>query len=278
VHARGGRIFSQLWHVGRVSNVALQPGGLAPVAPSAIRANARTWVGGSFVATSEPRALALAEIPAVIDKYRRGAANAIAAGFDGIELHGANGYLIDQFLRDGSNQRRDAYGGTVENRVRFLCEVAGAVAAEIGGDRLGLRLSPVTPANGAFDSDPVPLFFHAVERLNAFRPAYLHVIEGETRGARDYGPKVDYLQLRRSFVGAYIGNNGYDFELASKAVEEKSADLVAFGRPYVANPDLVERFARGAALNAPDVETFYGGDDRGYLDYPTLDNAAAATA
>ncbi|WP_039371339.1 alkene reductase [Pandoraea fibrosis] len=272
VHERGGRIFLQLWHVGRVSNVALQPGGVAPVAPSAIQAQARTWVAGDFVATSPPRALTLEEIPDVVAKYRRAAANAIAAGFDGVELHGANGYLIDQFLRDGSNHRTDAYGGSIENRVRFLREVAQAVADEIGGDRLGVRLSPVTPANGAFDSDPLPLFFHAVETLNTVAPAYLHVIEGETRGARDFGPALDYRKIRQAFRGAYIGNNGYDFGLAERAVGDGATDLVAFGRAYIANPDLVERYAHGAPLNEPHVPSFYGGDDAGYTDYPQMDD------
>lgn len=273
VHGRGGRIFLQLWHVGRVSNVLLQPGGKAPVAPSAIRAKAKTWVEGEFRDTSEPRALAREEIAGIVASYRQAAANAIRAGFDGVELHGANGYLIDQFLRDGSNHRTDDYGGSIDNRTRFLYEVAAGVAAEIGADRMGVRLSPVTPANGAFDSDPIPLFFRAVERLNEVRPAFLHVIEGETRGARDYGPPLDYLELRRSFDGAYMANNGYDFAMASEAVAGGKADLVAFGRSFIANPDLVERFARNEGLNAPDVETFYGGGDKGYIDYPALELA-----
>lgn len=215
VHSRGGRIFLQMWHVGRVSNVLIQPGGAAPVAPSAIRAEARTWIAGDFRPTSEPRALELDEIPGVVADFARSARNAMLAGFDGVELHGANGYLIDQFLRDGSNQRTDRYGGSIENRVRFMCEVVDAVCAAIGASRVGIRLSPVTPSNGAFDSDPVPLFFHAVNSLNAFDLAYLHVIEGETRGARDYNGSLDYAQIRAAFRGTYVANNGYSPELAS---------------------------------------------------------------
>lgn len=268
VHYGGGRIFLQMWHTGRVSNVLVQPGGKAPVAPSAIRAEARTWVDGSFRPTSEPSALEAADIAAIVRTFADAAEKAVDAGFDGVELHGANGYLIDQFLRDGSNRRTDGYGGSIDNRIRFLAEVVEAAAARIGSDRVGVRLSPVTPASGAFDSDPVPLFFRAVERLNDYAPVYLHVIEGATRGPRSYGPAIDWAELRRTFRGVYIANNGYDGALAASRIAEGAADLVSFGRPYIANPDLVERLREGTALAIPDEATFYGGDGRGYTDYP----------
>lgn len=275
VHQRGGRIFLQLWHVGRVSNTLIQPGGKAPVAPSAIRAEARTWIAGEFLPTSQPVALDIDAIPAIVEAHAQGARNALAAGFDGVELHGANGYLIDQFLRDGSNQRTDAYGGSITNRVRFMCEVVDAVTRAVGSGKVGIRLSPVTPSNGAFDSDPVPLFYHAVESLNPFNLAYLHVIEGETRGDRNYNGAVDYAKLRRSFRGAYMANNGYTRELAAERISAGYADLVSFGRSFLANPDLVERFRQGLDLNLPENATFYGGDRRGYTDYPFAAGAAA---
>jgi N-ethylmaleimide reductase len=270
VHARGGRIFIQLWHVGRVSHTSLQPNGGKPVAPSAIRAKGKTFVGGAFTDISEPRALELAEIPGIIDSFKRAAANAVAAGFDGVELHGANGYLLDQFAKDGTNKRTDAYGGSIENRARLMLEVAKAVAAEAGAERTGIRISPVTPANDISDSNPQPLFDHIVDRLNALKLVYIHVIEGATGGPRDVAP-FDYGSLRQRFNGAYIANNGFDFELANKVLSANQADLIAFGKLFLANPDLVERLKRNAPLNAPDKATFYGGGAEGYTDYPTLE-------
>ncbi len=270
VHAKGGRMFLQLWHVGRVSHVSLQPGGQAPVAPSAIRANTKTFVGGAFLETSPPRALRLDEIPGVIAGFRRGAANATAAGFDGVELHGANGYLLDQFLRDGTNQRDDAYGGSIENRSRLLLETLAAVIAEVGAERTGVRLSPVTPSNDMTDSDPMTLFSHVVERIDAMAPVYIHVVEGATGGDRRFGAPIDYDVLRGKFRGTYIANNGYDLATATAAVTNGHADLVAFGKPFLANPDLVERLRRAAPLNEPDKATFYGGSAKGYTDYPAL--------
>lgn len=269
VHRRGGRIFLQIWHTGRVSNVLVQPDARAPVAPSAIRAEAKTWIDGAFRPTSEPRELDVSKIAEIVRTFADAAEKAIDAGFDGIELHGANGYLIDQFLRDGSNQRTDRYGGSIENRTRFLLEVVEASCSRIGADRVGIRLSPVTPANDAFDSDPVALFFHAVERLNAFALAYLHIVEGATRGPRLYGPPLDWAQLRRAFKGVYMANNGYTASLAATRIAEKDADLVSFGRPFIANPDLVERIRHGHVIAQPDEATFYGGDSRGYTDYPS---------
>ena len=269
VHARGGRIFLQLWHVGRISHTSLQLNGGAPVAPSAIRAKGKTFVGGTITDISEPRELELSEIPGIVESFRRGAANAIAAEFDGVEIHGANGYLLDQFAKNGANKRTDAYGGSIENRARLMLEVGKAVTAEAGAERTGIRISPVTPANDISDSDPQPLFDYIVDHLNTLKLAYIHVIEGATGGARDIAP-FDYTSLRGRFKGAYIANNGYDLELANRVLAANEADLIAFGKLFIANPDLVERFKRGAPLNAPDKATFYGGGARGYTDYPAL--------
>jgi N-ethylmaleimide reductase len=275
VHERGGKIFIQIWHVGRISHSSLQPGGGKPVAPSAIRANGKTFVAGTFTDISEPRALELSEIPGIIDDFRRGTVNALAAGFDGVEIHGANGYLLDQFAKDGANKRDDLYGGAIPNRARLMLEVAAAVVSEAGAERTGIRLSPVTPANDISDSKPQPLFEHIVDQLNALKLTYIHVIEGATGGPRNNAP-FDYASLRRRFDGAYIANNGYDFELATKVLAEGAADLIAFGKPFISNPDLVERLKKGAALNEWDKATFYGGGAKGYTDYPTLEAAQAA--
>jgi N-ethylmaleimide reductase len=275
VHEKGGRIFIQLWHVGRISHTSLQPNGGAPVAPSAIRAKGKTFVGDAFVEISEPRALELSEIPDIIDDFKRATANALEAGFDGVEIHGANGYLLDQFAKDGTNKRTDAYGGGIENRAKLMLEVSKAVAIEAGANRTGIRISPVTPANDISDSNPQPLFDHIVDGLNALKLAYLHVVEGATGGPRDYAP-FDYASLRKRFAGAYVANNGYDFELATKSLAAGAADLIAFGKPFISNPDLVERLKKGAALNGWDKATFYGGGAKGYTDYPTLAAAEAA--
>lgn len=268
VHEKGGKIFLQLWHVGRISHVDLQPGKADPVAPSAIRANTKTFVNGNFAETSGPRALRPDEIPGIVDGFRRGAANAMAAGFDGVEVHGANGYLLDQFTRDGSNKREDAYGGSIRNRSRLLLEVSAAVAAEIGSARTGIRLSPVSPSNDISDSDPQPLFNHIAERLDAIGLVYMHVIEGATGGARDIA--FDYAALRQRYRGTYIANNGYTPALASEAVDDKRADLVCFGRPFIANPDLVARLRNGLPLAEIDKATLYGGGAKGYTDYPAV--------
>ena len=275
VHAKGGRIYIQLWHVGRVSHTALQPNGGAPVAPSAIRAETKTFVNNGFAETSEPRALELSEIPGLIEDYRRAAANAIRAGFDGVEIHGANGYLIDQFLRDGANKRTDAYGGSIANRAHFLLEVVDAVVGEIGAQRTGLRLSPVAPANGLTDSDPQPLFNYVFDELEKRHLVYIHVVEGATQGPRDINPNFSFEELRVRYSGAWMVNNGYDLSLARTAVAEGKADLVAFGRAFISNPDLVERLRRGAPLNELDRATLYGGGAAGYTDYPTLADEAA---
>lgn len=283
VHAAGGKIVVQLWHVGRVSHTSLQPDGAAPVAPSAITAKTKTYLinadgSGSFAPTSEPRALDIAELPGIVEDYRRAARAAIEAGFDGVEIHAANGYLIDQFLRSGSNHRTDAYGGSIENRARLLVEVVEAIATEIGAGRTGIRISPVTPANDSSDPDPQPLFNHVVEQLARWPLAFVHVVEGATGGARDFqqGDRpFDYSALRAAYTkaggkGAWILNNGYTRELAEAAVADGRADLVAFGKAFIANPDLVVRLREKAPLNEWDNTTFYGGGEKGYIDYPTL--------
>jgi N-ethylmaleimide reductase len=273
VHAKGGHIFLQLWHVGRVSHVDLQPNWQAPVAPSAVRAETKTFVNNSFVDVSEPRALELGEIAAIVDDFRRGAANAIAAGFDGVEVHGANGYLLDQFSKDGANKRNDAYGGSIENRARLTLEVTAAVAGEVGANRTGVRISPVSPANGVFATDPQAQFNYIVEKLDELGIAYLHVVEGATGGPRDVA-SFDFAALRRKFKNTYLANNGYDLDLATARLNQGLADLFAFGRPFIANPDLVERLKIGAPLASFNPATLYGGGSAGYTDYPAISGAA----
>ncbi|KAA8553995.1 MULTISPECIES: alkene reductase [Pseudomonas] len=269
VHAKGGRIFLQLWHVGRVSHIDLQENGVAPVAPSAIQAATKTFVNNSFMDVSEPRALELDELPGIVSDFRQAAANAIAAGFDGVEIHGANGYLLDQFVKDGANVRTDAYGGSIENRARLLLEVTAAVVDEIGADRTGIRISPVSPTNGVSSSDPQAQFDYIVDQLDALGIVYLHVVEGATGGPRDVAP-FDFDSLRRRFKNTYIANNGYDVDLATSRLTEDKADLFAFGRPFIANPDLVERLKTAAPLASFDPTTLFGGGAEGYIDYPAL--------
>lgn len=283
VHSAGGKIVTQLWHVGRISHVSLQPEGGKPVAPSAIQANAKTYIkdenGGQFVETSEPRALQTDEIPGIVEDYARAARSAVdEAGFDGIELHGANGYLLDQFLRSGSNKRTDAYGGSIENRARLLFEVVDAVTAEIGAGRVGIRLSPVTPANDASDPDPQSLFNHVAAGLASRGLAYVHIIEGATGGERDFSQgetAFDYTAFKAAYrdgggEGAWLVNNGYDGALAKEAVSSGRADAVVFGRLFIANPDLVRRLRDDLPFNEPRRKTFYGGGAEGYIDYPAV--------
>ncbi|PPJ41277.1 MULTISPECIES: alkene reductase [unclassified Pseudoxanthomonas] len=222
VHARGGRIFAQLWHVGRVSHVDLL-GGAAPVAPSAIRAQTKTFVNNGFADVSEPRALDIDELPGILDDFRQAAANAIAAGFDGVEIHGANGYLLEQFIKDGANQRTDAYGGSIENRARLLLDVTAAVVEQIGADRTGVRISPVSPAGAIYCSDPQPQYDYIVEQLDALGVVYLHVVEGATGGPREVAP-FDFDGLRRRFSRTYLANNGYDLLLGRSASVRKQSD------------------------------------------------------
>ena len=280
VHAQGGKIVVQLWHVGRISHVSLQPNGQAPVSSTARRAIGKTFTAQGFEDVSEPRALRLDELPRIVAEYRQAARNAMAAGFDGVEVHGANGYLLEQFLRDSINDRNDAYGGSKENRARLLLEVMNAIAAEIGGARTGLRLSPVTPVNDAKqDSDAQGLYNFVVEQLAPLKLAFMHVIEGATGGPRDVAP-FDYAALRSRFKhgnehGAWMVNNGYTGTMAVDALARGEVDLVAFGKPFISNPDLVQRLRIDAPLATPNRDTLYGGGAAGYTDYPPLELAPA---
>jgi N-ethylmaleimide reductase len=273
VHAATGRIFVQLWHVGRISHTSLQMNDAAPVAPSAILAKTKTYVESGFVDVSMPRALAASEIPGIVSDFGSAALNAKTAGFDGIEIHGANGYLIDQFLKNGPNHRSDNYGGSVENRARFGLEVVDAIVKVYPKNRIGIRLSPVSPANDAVTSDPNQVFGYFVSELAKRGIAYIHVIEGSTGGPRD-DIAFNFGALRKAFSGAYIANNGYDRDLAIKDISSGNADLIAFGKAFIANPDLVERLRLDAPLSMPNSNTFYGGDAEGYTDYPTMLKAA----
>ena len=263
VHRKGGRIFLQLWHVGRISHPSLQPDGQLPVAPSALKPAGNAMTAQGFVPFVEPRALALDEIPGIIATYRQAAINAKEAGFDGVEVHGANGYLLDQFLRDGTNKREDAYGGSVENRARLLLEVVGVVSTVFGAARVGVRLSPINPFNDIQDSDPQATFDYVATQLGSRGLAYLHVFQAGTE-------PFDWQRLRKAFGGTFVVNGGYDRAKAEAALEIGAASLVALGVPFLANPDLVERLKRNAPLNAPDPATFYVGGPKGYTDYPTL--------
>lgn len=267
VHAKGGKIFVQLWHVGRISHVDLQPNGASPVAPSAIRADTKTFVNNTFTEVSEPRALELYEIPAIISDFRQAAANAITAGFDGVEIHAANGYLLEQFIKDGANQRTDIYGGSIENRARLLLEVVEAIVSEIGANRTGVRISPVSPANGISCNEPQPQYNYITEQLNRLGIVYLHVVEGATGGPRDIAP-LDYPAIRNRFDQTYLANNGYDLELANAHLQSEEADLFAFGKLFISNPDLVERLKHGLPLANLNPATLYGGGAEGYTDYP----------
>ncbi|CAN7187300.1 alkene reductase [Acidovorax sp. LjRoot66] len=288
VHKAGGKIVTQLWHVGRISHNDLQPDGGAPVAPSALIAKSKTYLidratgKGSFAPTSQPRALDASELPGIVHSYAAAARNAVeTAGFDGVEIHGANGYLLDQFLKTGANQRTDDYGGSIENRARLLLEATRAAVDAVGGGKVGIRLSPVTPANDIVDEDPQPLFDYVIRQLAQLRLAYIHVIEGATGGPRELPDRpFDYAALKTAYreaggKGAWMVNNAYDAGLAEKVVADGTADIVAFGKLYIANPDLVERLRTKAPLNAWDQSTFYGGGEKGYTDYPTLAETAA---
>lgn len=270
VHQAGSRMFLQLWHCGRVSHPSLLPGGMAPAAPSAIKPAGEVMTYEGMRPYETPHALSLEEISGVIEQYRHASRCALEAGFDGVEIHAANGYLLDQFLRDGSNQRSDAYGGDIANRARLMLEVTEAVCEVWGADRVGIRLSPLQPFNDMRDSDPEATFSHAVDALNRFGLAYLHVTEMGSNAPGAAGPAFDLRKLRRIWRGIYIINGGYDRARGDAALAAGDADLVAFGVPFLANPDLPARFAQGAALNPADPATFYGGGAKGYTDYPSL--------
>lgn len=270
VHAEGGRIVVQLWHVGRISHTSLLPGGASPVSSTATPADAKTYLATGFEQVSPPRALALDEIPSIVADYAHATQCALDAGFDGVEIHAANNYLIEQFLRDSVNDRTDAYGGSIANRCRLLAEVLDAVVSVAGAGRTGIRLSPTTPSNGAaLDSDPTALYGHVADLIAARGLAFAHVIEGQTGGPRDFAP-FDFAALRARLQVPYIANNGYTRETALAAVSEGHADAVAFGKAFIANPDLGLRLQRSAPLNPLDTSRLYGGGAQGYVDYPPL--------
>ncbi len=276
VHARGGRIVMQLWHVGRQSHPDLQPGRQAPVAPSAIAAEGHAYATHGPVPFSEPRALERSEISAIVAEFGAAAARAKRAGFDGVEIHGANGYLPDQFLQDGTNRRTDDYGGSLENRARFLLEVTEAAIDAFGADRVGVRLSPSGTYGSMSDSDPQTTFGYAASRLDALGIAYLHIVEPRIKGTEliSQAEPVAAHHLRAFFPGTIIAAGGFDAESAEAILDTGDADAVAFGRAFIANPDLPERLRLGLALNGYDRATFYGGDARGYTDYPFHERAA----
>lgn len=268
VHDKGGKIVIQLWHVGRISHPSLLDGAL-PVAPSAIKPAGKAFTYQGLVDYVAPRALEVSELPAIVQDYVHATQCAMAAGFDGVEIHAANGYLLDQFLRDGSNHRTDAYGGSYENRARLLMEVTQAVVETIGSDKVGVRLSPVNPFNDMHDSEPQAMFEYVAKALNRFNLAYLHAVEGGIHGGGKADP-FDFVNFRKCFNNAYMANLGYDKSRGNVAIASGHADCVAYGVPFIANPDLVARFAQDAPLNEADSKTFYGGTEVGYTDYPTL--------
>ncbi len=274
VHEEGGLIFLQLWHVGRVSHPLLQPGGVLPVAPSAIIPKGEVLTPEGHKNHETPRVLDTDEIPGIVNDYKNAAINAIKAGFDGVEIHGANRYLPDQFLHDGSNNRTDRYGGNIQNRSRFILEIVDACCTAIDSEKVGIRLSPNGNYKDVFDSDPVALYDYLINELNGFDLAYLHVMES-------YSPLIPvekyakYLKVvtphyRKIYKGKLITNVKFDYESGNKIIKEGNADMVAFGKAYISNPDLVERFAKGAPLTPWDESTFYHGGEKGYIDYPFL--------
>jgi N-ethylmaleimide reductase len=270
VHAKGGKIVIQLWHVGRISHPTLLPDGALPVAPSAIKPAGKAFTYQGLVDYVEPRALDANELSSIVADYVHATKSALAAGFDGVEIHAANGYLLDQFLRDGTNQRTDQYGGSFENRARFLLEVTKAVVDVAGSDKVGVRISPVNPFNDMKDSNPQALFNFVTESLNQFNLAYLHVVEGGIHGGGIADP-FDFDALRKLFKGPYMANLAYDKARGNAVVASGHADVVAYGVPFIANPDLVERFRIDAPLNEADSSTFYGGTEKGYTDYPFIE-------
>ena len=268
VHAKGGKIVIQLWHVGRISHPTLL-NGATPVAPSPVKPAGKAFTFNGLVDYVEPRALDASELPGIVADYVQASKNAIKAGFDGVEIHSANGYLLDQFLRDGSNKRSDIYGGSIENRARFLMEVTKAVVDATGSDKVGLRLSPVNPFNDMKDSNPQAVFNYVTEQLNQFNLAYLHVVEGGIHGG-GVADAFDFDAMRKLCKSPYMANLSYDKVRGNAAIASGHADAVAYGVPFIANPDLVERFRQDAPLNEADSKSFYGGTEKGYTDYQTL--------
>lgn len=279
VHAKGARIFLQLFHAGRQSHQDLQPGGGAPLAPSALPFDGRSYTREGWQVASPARAMTLEDISVAVEEFREAARRALAAGFDGVEIHGANGYLVDQFLQDGSNQRTDNYGGSVENRARFLLEVTAAAASVVGADRVGVRLAPSGGFGGMFDSDPNATFSYAVSQLDTLGLAYLHVIEPRVAGGqtvKEDDGVVAARHFRTIFKGPIIAAGGFTAASAAEVIADGDADLVAFGRDFIANPDLPHRVKHQLPLNPYNRDTFYGGDHRGYIDYPFVTEATSA--
>lgn len=268
VHARGGKIVLQLWHAGRISHPSLLPNNVLPIAPAAIKPAGQIFTAQGMQDFITPRALAVEEIAGVVAEFVQAAQNALDAGFDGVELHAANGYLLDQFLRDSTNTRTDRYGGDPTNRARLLLEVVQNVVNEVGADRVGVRISPVNSFNDINDSNPQALFNYIAKALSVYGLAYLHVTEWGIDG--NNLSTFDFIKLRKNFNGPYIANFGYDKARANAALAAENADCVSFGALFIANPDLVERFSRDAPLNIADQNTFYGGSEEGYTDYPVL--------
>lgn len=267
VHQKNGHIFLQLWHVGRISHPSLQPEGGSPVSASAVKPEGESMTYDGFKPFETPRALRIDEIPGIVTQYAQAAKNSIEAGFDGVEIHAANGYLIDQFLRDGTNKRDDQYGGSLENRMRLLVEVTEAVVKAVGAGKVGVRLSPENTFNDISDSAPQATFNAVAAMLSRYNLAYLHVVEGDFVSGES---TLNYRQIKDHFGGVYMANAGYTLDRATKSIEAGDADMISFGSLYIANPDLVERFKKKAPLNEPDQETYYGGDSKGYTDYPYL--------
>lgn len=274
VHQAGGRIFAQLWHVGRISHPDLQSDGQLPVSASAIKPDGMAFTEQGFKPHVTPRALETEELPGIVQDYRHAAVCAQRAGFDGVEIHSANGYLLEQFIRDSTNKRTDAYGGSVANRIRLVLEVAASVIEVWGADRVGIRLSPVSPnVSIPSDSNPASTYGALVAELSSLRLVYLHCVEGETIGPRNVPSGFSFAELRRAFKGVYMANNGYDRAMALQARAANTADLICFGRAFIGNPDLVERLKTNAPLFDAPKETWYGGDAKGYTDYPSLAEA-----
>lgn len=274
VHEEGSRIFLQLWHVGRVSHSKIQVDNALPVAPSALAVtDGQAFTEEGMFDFETPRALATDEIPDIVEQFRQAAINAKEAGFDGVEIHAANGYLLDQFLKDGTNQRDDAYGGSIENRARLTLEITAAVTEVWDSERVGIRISPTGTFNSMSDSDPQALFNYLVKQLNAFNLAYLHVVEQFGGGLDE---KFDFAALRQLFNGAYMANGAYTAERAEQSLQAGQSDFISFGSLFISNPDLPNRFQQNAALAPADQSTFYGGDAKGYTDYPTLGQESVA--
>jgi len=285
VHAKGGLIFLQIWHVGRVSHSSFQPGGMLPVAPSAVPIVGNGMLAmtaeGKMVPYETPRALETGEVEEIVEAFRQAAINAKRCGFDGVEIHGANGYLIEQFMQSHTNLRTDRYGGSIENRTRLLMEITQAAIGVWGGNRVGVRLSPYGVANGSGEADPMPLYTYAIEQLNPLGLAYLHFIEPRSSGAGR--AEVNHQNVPSAMVlfrplwrGVLISAGGFTGEAADDAIEKGHADAIAFGRIFISNPDLPRRLRHGFPLTPYDRATFYGGEDKGYTDYPVYDEMAPA--